>query len=89
MAVPARVLSTDASLNQGLAIAGLRVTMSVEGHVRDALDRGQLVSVLEAFCAPFPEYYLYYPQRRQAAGASEFPSSERARGVRPMPSPLA
>lgn len=69
VAVPARVLSTDASLNRGLAIAGLGLTMSFEGHVRDALDRGQLVSVLEAFCAPFPGYYLYYPQRRQSSRA--------------------
>jgi DNA-binding transcriptional LysR family regulator len=69
VAVPARVLSTDASLNRSLAIAGLGVTLSFESHVRAAIDRGQLVSVLEAFCAPFPGYYLYYPQRRQASRA--------------------
>ena len=69
MAVPARALSTDAALNRNLAIAGLGVTLSFGSHVRDAIDRGQLVSVLEAFCAPFPGYYLYYPQRRQASRA--------------------
>jgi DNA-binding transcriptional LysR family regulator len=69
VAVPARVLSTDAALNRRLAIAGLGVTLSFESHVRDALERGQLVSVLEGFCAPFPGYYLYYPQRRQASRA--------------------
>jgi DNA-binding transcriptional LysR family regulator len=65
--VPARVLSTDATLNRRLAIAGLGVTMSFESNVREAIERGQLVSVLKEFCAPFPGYYLYYPQRRQAS----------------------
>jgi DNA-binding transcriptional LysR family regulator len=67
VAVPARVLSTDAALNRRLAIAGQGVTLAFESHVRDAIHRGQLVSVLEAFCAPFPGYYLYYPQRRHAS----------------------
>ena len=67
VAVPARVLSTDAALNRRLAIAGLGVTLAFASHVRDAIQRGQLVSVLDAFCAPFPGYYLYYPQRRHAS----------------------
>jgi DNA-binding transcriptional LysR family regulator len=67
VAVPARVLSTDATLNRRLAIAGLGLTLSFESHVREAIRRGQLVSVLESFCAPFPGYYLYYPQRRHAS----------------------
>ena len=67
--VPARVLSTDAALNRRLAVAGLGVTMSYEGHVRGALADGQLVSVLTEFCAPFAGYYLYYPQRRSASRA--------------------
>jgi len=69
VAVPARVLSTDAAINRRLAIAGLGITLSYEGHVRGALAEGQLVSVLEEFCAAFPGYYLYYPQRRQASRA--------------------
>jgi DNA-binding transcriptional LysR family regulator len=67
--VPARVLSTDAALNRRFAVAGLGVTLAFEGHVRDAIDRGELVSVLEEFCAPFPGYYLYYPERRHASPA--------------------
>ena len=69
VSVPARVLSTDAALNRRLAIAGLGVTLAFESHVRDAIARGELVSVLEEFCTPFPGYYLYYPQRRQASRA--------------------
>jgi DNA-binding transcriptional LysR family regulator len=37
--------------------------------VREALAAGQLVSILEKFCAPFPGHYLYYPQRRHASRA--------------------
>lgn len=65
--VPARVLSTHSALNRRLAIAGLGVTMAFESNVRDAIERGALVSVLQEYCAPFPGYYLYYPQRRQAS----------------------
>lgn len=65
--VAARVLSTDAALNRRLVIAGIGITMAYKAHVRDALVRGDLVAVLEKFCAPFPGYYLYYPQYRHAS----------------------
>jgi len=67
--VPARVLSTHAVLNRRFAIAGLGLTLAFRVNVRDAIDRGELVSVLDKFCVPFPGYYLYYPQRRQASRA--------------------
>jgi DNA-binding transcriptional LysR family regulator len=69
VAVPARVLSTDSAVNIELARAGLGVTIVYEHQVRDEVARGELVPVLEAFCAPFPGYYLYYPQRRHASPA--------------------
>ena len=65
--VPSRVLSTDAPLNRRLVTAGIGITLAFKAHVRDALARGELVPVLEKFCAPFPGYYLYYPQRRHAS----------------------
>ena len=69
VAVPARVLSTSSAINRRLAIAGLGVTLAFDRHVREELDRGELVRVLEKFCEPFPGYYLYYPQRRHASRA--------------------
>jgi DNA-binding transcriptional LysR family regulator len=69
VSVPARVLSTHAVLNRRLAVAGLGITMAFRPHVKEYLDRGELVSMLEKFCVPFPGYYLYYPQRRQASRA--------------------
>jgi DNA-binding transcriptional LysR family regulator len=69
VAVPARVLSTHAVLNRRLAVAGLGITLAFREHVKEFLDRGQLVSILDEFCVPFPGYYLYYPQQRQASRA--------------------
>jgi DNA-binding transcriptional LysR family regulator len=69
VAVPARVLSTGSAINRQLAAAGLGVTFMFDSHVRGEIERGALVSVLEKFCAPFPGYYLYFPQRRQATRA--------------------
>ena len=69
VAVRARVLSTDSAMNRRFAIAGLGVTLAFEANVRDAVERGELVRVLEKFCEPFPGYYLYYPQRRHASRA--------------------
>ena len=65
--VSARVLSTDAALNRRLVTRGIGITMAYKAHVQDALERGGLVAVLEKFCAPFPGYYLYYPQYRHAS----------------------
>ncbi len=67
--VRARVLTNDPSLNVRLAIAGAGLTLADESRSRDALARGELVAVLEKFSTPFPGFYLYYPQRRQASPA--------------------
>jgi DNA-binding transcriptional LysR family regulator len=67
VAVPAKVLSTDSALNRRLAAAGLGITLAIRTNVSESLNRGELVSVLDKFCAPFAGYYLYYPQRRQAS----------------------
>jgi DNA-binding transcriptional LysR family regulator len=69
VAVPARVLSTSSIVNRRLAAAGLGVTMAIDGHVREKLARGEVVTVLDKFCEPFTGYALYYPQRKQASRA--------------------
>lgn len=69
VSVPSRVLSTSSLVNRRLAVAGLGLTMAFDRHVRDELERGELVAVLDAFCEPFPGYCLYYPQRKQASRA--------------------
>jgi DNA-binding transcriptional LysR family regulator len=69
VAVPTRVLTTDPLLLVRLALTGLGLAMLFESQVREELARGDLVPVLEPFSAPFPGFYLYYPQRRHASPA--------------------
>jgi DNA-binding transcriptional LysR family regulator len=52
-----------------LARAGVGLTMLMEEVVRAHIEQGELVPVLEAYSTPFPGFYLYYPQRRQASPA--------------------
>jgi DNA-binding transcriptional LysR family regulator len=60
-----------------------------EDQVRDEVARGQLVSVLEEFCEPFPGYYLYYPHRRHTSAALralvEYLQRKRKKGKRGEP----
>jgi DNA-binding transcriptional LysR family regulator len=68
VAVPTRVLTNDPALNVRLARAGVGLTLA-DSRVREEVERGELVPVLEAFSTPFPGFYLYYPQRRHASPA--------------------
>jgi DNA-binding transcriptional LysR family regulator len=69
VAAPGRVISTDSAVNIRLALDGFGLTIVYEDQVRDEVARGELVPVLDAYCAPFSGYYLYYQQRRQASPA--------------------
>jgi len=40
-----------------------------DDRFREHVASGALVTVLEEFSTPFPGFYLYYPQRRQASAA--------------------
>ncbi|HEU4562340.1 MAG TPA: LysR family transcriptional regulator [Longimicrobium sp.] len=69
VAVPARVVANDFSLMMQFVTAGLGLTMGMGDGVQPYIDRGEVIPVLEEYCTPFPGYYLYYPQRRQASPA--------------------
>lgn len=47
------------------AESGMGLAYVPEDTVREALDQGRLLRVLEAWCPPFDGYHLYYPSRRQ------------------------
>ncbi|WP_420968685.1 LysR family transcriptional regulator [Bradyrhizobium sp. B120] len=51
------------------ALAGLGLAYVAEDQVQAQLAKGQLVQVLDDWCAPFPGYHLYYPSRRQSSPA--------------------
>lgn len=48
---------------------GLGLAYMPEDLVVEAIARGELIRVLEDWCAPFPGYHLYYPNRRHASAA--------------------
>lgn len=47
------------------ALAGLGLAYVPDDVVAEDLAAGRLVRVLDAWCAPFAGYHLYYPRRRQ------------------------
>lgn len=51
------------------ALDGLGIAFLPEGEFDDHFNAGNLVRVLETWCAPFPGYYLYYPSRKQPSPA--------------------
>lgn len=48
---------------------GLGLAYMPDDLVREDIANGKLVPVLEDWCAPFPGYHLYYPNRRHASPA--------------------
>ncbi|PAY10670.1 LysR family transcriptional regulator [Bradyrhizobium sp. UFLA03-84] len=52
-----------------LRIKAALLAYVAEDQVRTQLAKGQLIQVLDDWCAPFPGYHLYYPSRRQSAPA--------------------
>lgn len=67
--VEGRLVFNNLSMRVQAAVAGLGLAYLPEDQVKTELARGQLVRVLEDWCAPFPGYHLYYPSRRQPAAA--------------------
>lgn len=48
---------------------GFGLAYMPEDQVAEQIARGELIRVLEDWCAPFPGYHLYYPNRRHASPA--------------------
>jgi len=51
------------------ALAGLGIAFLPEEEFAPHLEEGRLIRVLDAWCIPFPGYYLYYPSRKQHSPA--------------------
>ena len=66
VAVDPRVTANDMAIMIRLALAGVGLTFGLQDSFRPYLERGDLVAVLEGYCAPFPGFQLFYPGRRSA-----------------------
>jgi DNA-binding transcriptional LysR family regulator len=62
---PAKLIANDPGLALRAAHDGVGFWLTFEGYVREGVQSGALVSVLDDWCAPFPGPFLYYPSRRQ------------------------
>jgi len=67
VAVAPEITTNDMALMIKLAVAGAGITFGMEESFRPAVERGELVSILEAYCPRFAGFYLYYPSRRNLA----------------------
>jgi DNA-binding transcriptional LysR family regulator len=67
--VDGQLVFNSGALRLKAAIAGLGLAYMAEDRVRAQLAKGQLIQVLDDWCAPFPGYHLYYPNRRQSSPA--------------------
>jgi DNA-binding transcriptional LysR family regulator len=65
--VAPEITTNEMSLMIKLAVAGAGITFGMEESFRRAIERGDLIPVLENYCPRFAGFYLYYPSRRNAA----------------------
>ena len=81
--VSGTLVSDDGHLVLRAAADGVGVAYVVESHAEAHLKAGTLRPVLEAYAAPFPGFFLYYPSRRLMPAAlklfAEFLGGQTAR----------
>lgn len=67
--VEGQLVFNNIALRLGAALEGLGLAYMPEDLVRNHVQEGALVHVLQDWCPSFPGYHLYYPSRRQSSPA--------------------
>lgn len=67
--VPGTLTLNQEGLMIDAALSGLGIAYVFESSVREALEAGRLISVLDDWCPGFPGAYLYYPSNRNIPSA--------------------
>jgi DNA-binding transcriptional LysR family regulator len=67
--VEGQLILNDVPMIVEAAREGFGIGFLPEDHVLPLIDDGQLVRLLDDWCAPFPGYHLYHPSRRQPSSA--------------------
>ena len=62
-----RLMVNDAEAMRRAALAGHGLAYLFDDMVKEDLAAKRLVRVLDAYCVPFPGFFLYYPSRAQLA----------------------
>lgn len=69
VAVNGPLIVDDVDLVVRAALDGVGLAYLGEDRAAPHLEQGSLVRVLDAWCQPFPGFFLYYPSRRQQPAA--------------------
>ncbi len=69
VAVNGPLIVSDKQTAVNAVLQGMGIGFAVEEMIADHLAEGRLASCLEAWSAPFPGWFLCYPQQRQMAPA--------------------
>jgi DNA-binding transcriptional LysR family regulator len=86
--VPGRITLDDMDLIQEAAVAGFGIAYLWLWRLRDSLQSGQLVQILEDWTPPFPGLCLYYPRGRHVpAGTDRSHPREQDENLAPTPPP--
>lgn len=67
--VEGQIVLNDIALVRQAAVDGLGLCYLPRDYLDAQIHTGELVSVMEHWCPPFPGYHLYYPSRRQQSPA--------------------
>jgi len=71
VAVNGSLIVDDVELVVQAALDGVGLAYLGEDRAAPYLERGSLVRVLEAWCQPFPGFFLYCPTRRQRLSSED------------------
>jgi DNA-binding transcriptional LysR family regulator len=67
--VEGQLIFNNIGLRLNSALDGLGLAYIPEDQILDHVSKGRLIRVLDDWCAPFPGYHLYYPDRRHSSPA--------------------
>jgi DNA-binding transcriptional LysR family regulator len=67
VAVEPQITTNDLRLMVRTALAGGGITFALEETFRPYVDRGELITALDAYLPPFPGFFLFFPNRRNMA----------------------
>ncbi len=67
ISIEGALITNDADLLVAAALDGAGLACITEATIIEHLNAGRLIRVLDAWCAPFPGWTLYYPRNRHTA----------------------
>ena len=67
--VEGQMIVNDIAIVRQAAVDGLGLCYLPRDYLEAEIETGDLISVMEDWCPPFPGYHLYYPSRRQQSPA--------------------